>query len=121
MFGTQAAILTDAAKKDAESHAADERREADKLKPIGAALKARIAEKNEASAHHLERHELFAKTVTLFQISIAVAAIAALTKKKLMWWLSLAGGLAGVVTLVLGLASGVGESDKPTAPAKTTE
>jgi hypothetical protein len=123
LFGTQAALLTDAAKKEAESHAADERREAEKLKPLGAALKARIADKNEASARHLERHELFAKTVTLFQISIAVAAIAALTKKQRMWWLSLAGGLAGVVTLLLGLASGAGGGDKPAAAhaqAKTT-
>jgi len=57
---------------------------------------------DEESKHHLHLHHRFAKSVTIFQVSIALAAIAALAKKKAMWWVSLAAGAAGAVFLVLG-------------------
>jgi hypothetical protein len=52
---------------------------------------------------HFGRHETFARSVTLFQIAIAVAAISALTKRRRYWLVSLAVGAAGGVFLVLGL------------------
>lgn len=113
LFETQAALAADPAKKDALDHALHEHLEADKLKPVAARLRKQVNDLNAASCEHLERHEIFAKTVTFFQISIAVAAIAALTKKKGMWWLSLLGGAFGVALLVSGLAgSGRGGSDE---------
>ncbi len=41
--------------------------------------------------------------VTLFHIAIAIVAIAVLMKRTAFWYLSVAGGAAGVVFLVLGL------------------
>jgi len=106
LFDTQAALLQDAAREAAAAHAQHEREQADLLKPTAERLRKKVDESNEASAEKIERHELFAKTVTIFQISIAVAAIAALTRKKQMWWLSLLGGAGGIAMLLIGFASG---------------
>jgi Domain of unknown function (DUF4337) len=105
LFDTQAALLEGAPKKSAEDHAQHERDEAERLKPTGERLRKKVEESNEASMQRMERHERFAKTVTIFQIAIAVAAIAALTRKKAMWWLSMVGGAGGVALLVLGFTS----------------
>lgn len=63
----------------------------------------RVAEMDEKSSHKLHVHHQFAKSVTVFQVSIALAAIAALTRRKPMWWVSLAAGAAGAGFFVLGL------------------
>jgi hypothetical protein len=55
----------------------------------------------EAKAN-FHKHEVFARSVTMFQIAIAIAAISALTKKRRFWFVSLVFGLAGAVFLVLG-------------------
>jgi hypothetical protein len=52
------------------------------------------------SRHELKAHQLFAKSVTFFQIAIAMGAIAALTKKKPFWLVSLGIGAGGVFYLV---------------------
>jgi Domain of unknown function (DUF4337) len=62
----------------------------------------------EANAKQVEaksnfhQHEIFARSVTMFQIAIAVAAISALTKKRRFWLVSLIFGAAGCVFLALG-------------------
>ena len=61
---------------------------------------------SEESSHALHLHHQFAKSVTIFQVSIALSAISALTRRKAMWWLSLALGGAGIVFFVLGFAHG---------------
>ena len=48
------------------------------------------------------QHEVFARAVTLFQISIAIAAISALTRRKRYWIFSMLIGAAGCVFLLLG-------------------
>jgi hypothetical protein len=55
------------------------------------------------SQHHMNQHQVLARTVTLLQISIALSAIAVLTRKKPLWYLSLLGGAAGLVILVQAL------------------
>ena len=65
----------------------------------------RVVESNEKSEHSLHVHHQFAKSVTLFQIAIALSAIAALTHKKRMWWVSLACGVLGAGLFVLGIAA----------------
>ena len=72
--------------------------------------KARDMEKErdsrEAEAEHLlHAHHRFAVAVALFQVSIALGAVAALTRQKLVWLGSLAVGLAGLVALGMGLLS----------------
>jgi predicted cobalt transporter CbtA len=63
----------------------------------------REAEHKEAEAKaNFHKHEVFARSVTMFQIAIAIAAISALTKRRRFWLVSLVFGLAGLVFLVLG-------------------
>jgi hypothetical protein len=45
---------------------------------------------------------VFARAVTLFQIAIAVGAIAALTNRKSFWYVSMALGVAGAYFLTTG-------------------
>jgi hypothetical protein len=63
-------------------------------------------EKEQASEKHLRLHSILSRSVTLFQVGIAVGAISVLTKRKSFWFGSLGFGVAGVVLLVLGLAVG---------------
>jgi len=63
----------------------------------------REAEHKQAEAKaNFHKHEVFARSVTMFQIAIAIAAVSALTKKRRFWFVSLVFGLAGAVFLVLG-------------------
>ncbi|HXB97053.1 MAG TPA: DUF4337 domain-containing protein [bacterium] len=51
----------------------------------------------------LAKHEVLSKGVTLFQIAIALGAIAVLTKRKNLWFVSLLTSLGGIFFLVKGL------------------
>jgi len=53
-----------------------------------------------AAEHALHLHHQFAKSVTIFQVAIALSAIAALVRRQAMWWLSLLIGLAGAFLFV---------------------
>ena len=57
----------------------------------------------EESEQHLKVHKILANGVTIFQISIAICAISALTKTKWLWFGSILLGLAGLVFLVMGM------------------
>ena len=61
-------------------------------------------EKSKEADQLLEHHRRFADSVALIQVSIALAAVAALTRQRLMWVGSMTLGLVGaslfVVTLV---------------------
>ena len=54
------------------------------------------------SDSNFHQHEVFSRSVTMFQISIAIAAISALTRKRQFWVVSLLFGAVGSVFLVLG-------------------
>jgi uncharacterized protein DUF4337 len=54
------------------------------------------------SQKHMETHVVFSRAVTIFQIAIAISAIAIVTRKKFMWYLSILLAVAGSVFLVLG-------------------
>lgn len=54
------------------------------------------------SAMHLKRHVTIALSVTLFQIAIAISAIAMLTKRAFLWYFSLALSVAGAVLFFIG-------------------
>lgn len=58
--------------------------------------------KQEEAEGHLHRHVVFARGVTLFQIAIAVGAIAALTSRPSFWFVSLGFGAVGVWFLCQG-------------------
>lgn len=56
----------------------------------------------------LGRHHTFAFCVTFTQVAIALSAIAALTRRKPMWYLSMLVGMAGVVWFVDGVLHAAG-------------
>jgi fatty acid desaturase len=69
-------------------------------------LEAAVAEAGKRADESLERHHQFAIAVTVFQVAIALAAIAALTRRRVMWFVSLAIGMAGLVFFVRGFGVG---------------
>lgn len=54
-------------------------------------------EKLRESEHLLHRHHGFANAVALFQVSIALGAVAALTRSRLVWFGSLVAGGTGII------------------------
>jgi hypothetical protein len=54
-------------------------------------------ERSKEADHLLHRHHGFANAVALFQVSIALGAVAALTRMRPVWFGSMALGLAGIV------------------------
>lgn len=60
-------------------------------------------EREHASENHLRRHETLARTVTLLQVAIALAAISVLTKTRLLWFGGLALGAAGLFFFLRGV------------------
>jgi hypothetical protein len=57
--------------------------------------------KSEEADHLLHRHHGFAKSVAIFQVAIALGAVAALTRNRLVWFGSLLLGVAGAVFLAV--------------------
>jgi hypothetical protein len=61
----------------------------------------KLAEEQQAeSTHRLKQRKILANGVTLFQISIAIGAISAITRKKPLWYGSLAFGAGGLIQLL---------------------
>src|SRR5438876_1786353 len=65
-------------------------------------IKIEAEHKQTEAKSNFHQHEVFARSVTMFQIAIAIAAISALTKKPSFWMFSLLFGIAGCVFLALG-------------------
>jgi Domain of unknown function (DUF4337) len=64
-------------------------------------IKSEAEHKQAAAKSYFHKHEVFARSVTMFQIAIAIAAISALTKKRSFWVVSLVFGAFGCAFLVL--------------------
>jgi hypothetical protein len=69
-------------------------------------IKAKAEELQRDSESHLRHHSILARGVTMFQLAIAVGAIAVLTKRRRFWYVSLAFGLVGVVFSLQGFLIG---------------
>lgn len=74
-----------------------------KYKKDQEAIKEKAEENEKSSEAHLTHHVLLARSVTLFQVAIAISAIAILTKRKPMWFAGLFFSAIGIVFFVLGL------------------
>ncbi len=57
--------------------------------------------KSREADHLLHRHHRFANAVALFQVSIALGALAALTRNRAVWWGSILVGLSGIPLFIL--------------------
>ena len=66
-------------------------------------IKKQAEEAGQASKYHLDRHVILARSVTLFQIAIAISAISILTRKKLLWVTSIIITLVGLGFFITGI------------------
>lgn len=87
----------------AEAATEKDKEKAAKYQEEQAEIKVEAEHKEAEATSNFHQHEVFARSVTMFQIAIAIAAISALTKKRRYWFVSLAFGVVGVVFLALGL------------------
>jgi len=65
-------------------------------------IKEKAEELEKTADHHLHTHLIFARSVTLFQVAIAIAAISVLVHKRQFWFVSIGFGAVGLVFLLLG-------------------
>jgi hypothetical protein len=79
--------------------------EQDAIQEKAKELEKKRDEKSEEADHLLHAHHGFANAVALFQVSIALGAVAALTRNRLVWLGSLAVGLAGLAFFVARLVA----------------
>src|SRR2546427_8782799 len=86
--------LASKAKQEAARYAAEE----EEISKAAKELEKEVKEDGERSNKSMEHHHRFAYAVTMFQISIALAAVAALSRQKFVWF-------AGLVVAVLGFVS----------------
>jgi hypothetical protein len=90
-----------AAGKEAPAASAEKAaRYGEEQKEIEAKAREKEKARDEASAeadHLLHQHHRFANAVALFQVSIALGAVAALTRNRLVWLGSLVMGAGGIV------------------------
>ncbi len=74
----------------------------DELQQGAKELEKQAEDNKRESAEIMEKHHMFAFSVSLCQIAIALSAIAALTRSRRVWFFGLAAGLAGIAALVGG-------------------
>jgi Domain of unknown function (DUF4337) len=82
--------------------AAEDKEKAAKYQEEETEIKAEAERKESEAKANFHKHEVYARSVTMFQIAIAIAAISALTKRRPFWFVSLLFGLTGAIFLVLG-------------------
>lgn len=61
-----------------------------------------VEESGKSAEHDLHVHHIFAMSVTIFQIAIALSAVSALTKRKFIWFVSLAASVGGLIFFIKG-------------------
>ena len=68
-----------------------------------AEIKAKAEELQNEANRNLAKHSKLSLGITLFQIAIAISAIAILTRRRFLWYISIAFSAAGLIYLLLGL------------------
>jgi hypothetical protein len=86
------------AQKEAERYAVEE----EEISKTAKELEKQVNEDTEHSSESMEHHHRFAYAVTMFQISIALAAVAALSRQKSVWFAGLLVAVIGLVYFVDG-------------------
>jgi hypothetical protein len=86
------------AQKEAERYGKEEQ----EISKTANELEKKVAEDSEHSSESMEHHHRFAYAVTMFQISIALAAVAALSRQRAVWFGGLLVAVVGLVYFVDG-------------------
>jgi hypothetical protein len=97
-FLTSNPELAAKAQKEAERYAKEEQ----EISKTANELEKTVAEDSEHSSESMEHHHRFAYAVTMFQISIALAAVAALSRQRAVWFGGLLVAVVGLVYFVDG-------------------
>ena len=106
VVATQAEVLAESNPTAASRMREEATRYRDEQKEIqnqARELEKKVKEDDERAEALLERHHLYAKAVTFAQIAIALSAIAALMRKKWLWFMGLAAGVGGIAFMVRGI------------------
>ena len=105
VYATQASALKTSnpelsadARKEADRYSSEQKEISEEAKKFEEEVKAR----NEDSEKSLEHHHRFAYAVTMFQVAIALSAIAALSRQKFVWLVGLAISLLGLLYFIDG-------------------
>jgi hypothetical protein len=101
----EAAIITDGKPELAAKLAGEAKRyrgETEEIQKAARELEDKVKENNQRSEQLMEHHHRFAIAVTLLQIAIALSAIAALTRRKPLWFLGMAVSAGGLAMFVRG-------------------
>jgi len=106
VYGTQALAakssnpdLAAQAQKEADRYAAEQK----EISKTATDLEDEVKKDGVRSDESMEHHHRFAYAVTMFQIAIALSAIAALSRQRNVWFLGLALSLLGLVYFADGL------------------
>src|SRR2546425_6284989 len=105
IYATQAAALKQTNPEVAEKAQAETSRyekEEQEINKAAKELENEVKEHSELSDKNMEHHHRFAYAVTMFQISIALAAVAALSRKKAIWFVGLVVAVMGLIYFVDG-------------------
>jgi hypothetical protein len=73
------------------------------LAKVARSLEAEVEAHDARASRLLARHHRFAVSVTFFQIAVALCAIAALMRKKPLWFVALGASVVGLVLFASGL------------------
>jgi len=76
---------------------------AEQMKKEEDEIKKAAEEYERSSEAHLKKHIWLARSVTLFQVAIAISAISILTKKTFLWVIGILISLVGLAFFVVGL------------------
>jgi|SRR5665213_265604 len=68
-----------------------------------ARIMAKAQDLQKESDEHVARHKILARGVTMFQVAIAIGAISIITKRKALWFTSIAFAIAGIFFLFSGI------------------
>jgi hypothetical protein len=105
VYATQSAALKTSnpelsadARKEADRYSSEQKEISEEAKK----LEEEVKERNEDSNKSLEHHHRFAYAVTMFQVAIALSAIAALSRQKFVWIIGLGISLLGLVYFIDG-------------------
>ena len=104
VYATAAQILPPGSSRQKESLAqvARYKREGEDIQRKAEALTARAEKDGKEADRDMDHHHIFAFSVSLCQIAIALSAVAALTRNRWVWYLGLACGLGGALMLLGG-------------------
>lgn len=78
----------------------DDRKSIERYETEKKEVEEKAREQEHSAEEHMHRHVILARSVTVFQVAIALSAIGVLTRKKLVWFGSIAVGALGAFFLV---------------------